>query len=1365
MRLVYSVSRPGRALQEWMAFRETMAAFPSGTWTGAGADNPWTVTAADPAHVQQGTLSNFGEGNPCGLELRNGTDSQNDTMVETALGIDARGDAGRVEFWLRADGLGGGDGWTFQLDGGSGFETRLSELEGQSHGWRFYRCELREGELVGALGMRFQFRGGDPGASVRLDQIYVNVSSEGAPAEEFELAMLDDGEHGDGKAGDGIFGARIPAFPERTRVGYYIAAAASGGASTRDPAGAPAIYRGYTVAEGAAALTFGPLPDTGQAGDFTSSPGEDSDYTINAPSFTDNGDGTVTDAVTGLLWQKGDGGEAAWEKARSYADGLVLGGYDDWRLPSSHELFCLQDLGRHDPALDTGIFTKTAAEHYWAADASAGDAGMAWAVDGGGGIAPHRKTGDPGAGGRFHVRCVRDGNTATAPTGDFTANGDGTATSAATGLVWQSPEAPSDMTWEGALAYCEGLVLGGRDDWRLPNAKELRSLANDTRSGPSLNSTAFPGARPSAYWTSTTDAGDQAKAWTVDFGQGAAAGSAKTAQLPVRAVRGGYDGTGVQVALPEMVSVPGGTFDMGDHSGLGGGSPGNASDEEPLHDVTLDGFSIGRFEVTNAQYCAFLNDERARGAVLVSAGGVFPAGGTTPLCGLGPEDPSSSLAWDGQRFSVLGGRMAHPATGIRWEGAAAYCNWLGVKEGFAAIYDLGTGAWNRTAAGYRLPTEAEWEWAALGGRNGSYPVFPWGDDPDAARANWPDSSDPYEAGSRPWTTPAGFYDGSLRRKSGLGWPAGPAAYLTGNGSNPLGLHDLAGNVREWVNDIYNSEYYSFCPHVNPPGPENGTLMPDGKAYHSLRGGSWLEGLFGQSRISDRSSGYFAGAPGARYSDVGFRVALVEARGQNSLVAPGSAPERLAGADRPFDGPAADAAGNLYFTEPERDLIHLWSVGGNLSVFRNGTGGATGLAFESGGSLVACEAGGRLVARLDPARPALNATVLAALYDGKAFNGPDDLWVDPKGGIYFTDPAPRNGTRSQDGEHVYYLAPGATTPVLAVRDLARPGGLAGTDDGRTLYLSDIGTGLTYRYSVLADGSLSGKELFVPLGSAGTTLDERGNVYLTERSVLVFDAGGSRLAEIAVPARPTGLEFGGSDRRTLFITTEKGLYGVRMAVGGIYRFDSIPDPIPQVFINEIKRDSENGTGRPVFWVELFNNGTAPVDLGGMHLTNDLARPAAWTIPANTTMAARGFLVFWADNEPARGPLHAGFELDAAGGLVALFCENGTLVDSMAFGPLPANASYGRYTDGSDTFIVMHDHPSPGSPNVPDDPDVVDPGGDEPPAGKPRTITIGGPDVRYVLPVLIAAIAAVAAGLFMYGRRLDRKGPGTAGWKRQD
>jgi len=162
--------------------------------------------------------------------------------------------------------------------------------------------------------------------------------------------------------------------------------------------------------------------------------------------------------------------------------------------------------------------------------------------------------------------------------------------------------------------------------------------------------------------------------------------------------------------------------------------------------------------------------------------------------------------------------------------------------------------------------------------------------------------------------------------------------------------------------------------------------------------------------------------------------------------------------------------------------------------------------------------------------------------------------------------------------------------------------------------------------------------------------------------------------------------------------------------------------------------------------------------MHLTNDLADPAAWTIPANTTVPAKGFLVLWADNGRAPGPLHATFELNPAGGVVALFMKNGlTLVDLLEFGALADNASYGRYPDGTDQLILMHDHPSPGGPNVPDDPGGGG-GNVRPPAGPGIVIIIGSQNGRLLLAAVLAAVAAVAAGLFLYGRRNGRKGPMT-------
>ena len=279
------------------------------------------------------------------------------------------------------------------------------------------------------------------------------------------------------------------------------------------------------------------LPDTGQVTDYTAIIGEDSDYTLNPPTYTDNGNGTVTDQVTGLIWQQNDGGEMTFDTAATYCESLTLGGHTDWQLPSSAALFNLVSLDRN-PALNSA-FTASAAQYWWSTNELAGDRTRAWVVNAGGGIGAHPKDETLSAGGvkRFHARCVR--NTPVRMTSDFTDNGNATVTDQNTGLMWQQAEVGSTMTWEAALGYCEDLTLGDRTDWRLPNSKELRSINDDTHVRPSLNPIAFPGAQAARYWSSTTLFGRTDFAWFVDFTSGLASYNDKIGQLAVRCVRGG----------------------------------------------------------------------------------------------------------------------------------------------------------------------------------------------------------------------------------------------------------------------------------------------------------------------------------------------------------------------------------------------------------------------------------------------------------------------------------------------------------------------------------------------------------------------------------------------------------------------------------------------------------------------------------------------------------------------------------------------------------------------------------------------------------------------------------------------------------
>ncbi|MBN1972613.1 MAG: SMP-30/gluconolactonase/LRE family protein [Sedimentisphaerales bacterium] len=270
----------------------------------------------------------------------------------------------------------------------------------------------------------------------------------------------------------------------------------------------------------------------------------------------------------------------------------------------------------------------------------------------------------------------------------------------------------------------------------------------------------------------------------------------------------------------------------------------------------------------------------------------------------------------------------------------------------------------------------------------------------------------------------------------------------------------------------------------------------------------------------------------------------------SVIAPGAQVQRLVTGFSFTEGPAVDAAGNVFFTDQPNNKIIKWSTNGTLSVFLTPCGRANGLYFDREGNLWTCADEHNELWRIDTQG---NVTVVIKNFQGKLLNGPNDLWVMRTGGIYFTDPYFsrsywNRGPMEQSGQHVYYLTPDMQTLTRVTADLQQPNGIIGTPDGRFLYVADYGAGKTWRYTIQSDGTLSEKLLFCSQGSDGMTIDQEGNLYLTGTGVTVYNRLGNKIETISVPEGTANVTFGGIDRKTLFITARTSLYSLRMRVQG-------------------------------------------------------------------------------------------------------------------------------------------------------------------------------------------------------------------------
>ena len=273
---------------------------------------------------------------------------------------------------------------------------------------------------------------------------------------------------------------------------------------------------------------------------------------------------------------------------------------------------------------------------------------------------------------------------------------------------------------------------------------------------------------------------------------------------------------------------------------------------------------------------------------------------------------------------------------------------------------------------------------------------------------------------------------------------------------------------------------------------------------------------------------------------------------SKLIAEGATLKQVSKQFKFTEGPAVDKKGNIYFTDQPNDKIWKYDTEGELSLFMDKTGRSNGLYIDKKGNIISCADQNNELWSISPKK---KITVLLSDYQGKKHNGPNDLWIDAKGGIYFTDPYYQRDywerkKPEMDKQNVYYLPKGKKEAIVVDDNLKQPNGIVGTPDGKYLYVADIRDNKTYKYEITADGSLANRQLFVSQGSDGMTLDNQGNLYITGKGVTVYDPSGQKIEQIQVPSGWVGnVCFGGKDRKMLFITASESIYTLDMQVKGV------------------------------------------------------------------------------------------------------------------------------------------------------------------------------------------------------------------------
>ena len=279
---------------------------------------------------------------------------------------------------------------------------------------------------------------------------------------------------------------------------------------------------------------------------------------------------------------------------------------------------------------------------------------------------------------------------------------------------------------------------------------------------------------------------------------------------------------------------------------------------------------------------------------------------------------------------------------------------------------------------------------------------------------------------------------------------------------------------------------------------------------------------------------------------------------DGVIAAGAKIELVKGGDyQGLEGPVATPDGGMYFSEIQASRIHLLDRNGSITVWRENTRNANGLFLAPDGRLLAAEQGGKRIVAI-----ALDGrlTPLVTEFGGKPLRSPNDLVLDKKGGIYFTDPARLPPNVEQEPSHVLYLRRDGQL-LLLDDEMVFPNGITLSLNERTLYVDDSDGHYVYAFDVQPDGRVKNKRQFIQLHEPvdsdrgvrsradGMAIDSKGRLYVSTGSgIQVINPRGEYLGTIRVPTLVRGVAFGGPRRQTLYMAAAAALYRVQMLSDG-------------------------------------------------------------------------------------------------------------------------------------------------------------------------------------------------------------------------